>query len=87
MQVSALIGRVIFVGAAASVYCNGNVFEEQMCYVEDATGQTGVQVWNTEVDALEVGKKYKILSLSTREFRGNKFVTTTKNTRVLEVSP
>ncbi|ROI42822.1 hypothetical protein DPX16_7099, partial [Anabarilius grahami] len=86
-HVGVLVARAAFVSATTeSVTYYGNILEKQTCYLKDATGKIKAQLWDTHIGAIQLGKTYRLSNLSTREFRGDVYVTTTRQNEVQEVA-
>ena len=48
----------------------------QELMVADSTGSTRLTVWENEINTMEKGKSYHLQNVSVREFKGNKFLST-----------
>lgn len=62
----------------------GAKVETQTCYVQDATGQVKLQLWAGQIGQVLCGHSYRMRNLSTREYVGSIFLTTTRNTEIVE---
>lgn len=65
----------------------GRQLETQSVTVEDAGGKIRLQLWESQVGVALFGKTYKFCNLSTREFNGEFFLTTTRQTTIEEARP
>jgi hypothetical protein len=65
----------------------GRHLETQSAQAEDATGRIKLQLWEDQIGMLSYGKSYRFTSLTTREFDGELFLTTTKETEIEEIPP
>ncbi|KAI2646309.1 Single-stranded DNA binding protein Ssb [Labeo rohita] len=87
-HVGEVTGRIVhLMTATENVEVQGRQLETQSVLVEDASGKVRVQLWESQVGLVLFGKTYKFHNLSTREYQGELFVTTTRQTTVEEVRP
>ncbi|RXN20122.1 hypothetical protein ROHU_025160 [Labeo rohita] len=86
-HVGELTGQTVHLRASTEmVEIQGRQVETQSVMLQDASGTIRVQLWETQVGVVSFGKTYKFIQLSTREFQGELFLTTTRETTVEAVS-
>ncbi|RXN14947.1 hypothetical protein ROHU_028415 [Labeo rohita] len=86
-QVGELTGRIVHLRASTEmVEIQGRQVEMQSVMLQDASRTIRVQLWESQVGVVSFGKTYKFTKLSTREFQGELFLTTTRETTVEAVS-
>lgn len=79
--------KVMHVSSAPeTVDVKGVPVEMQSCYIADHTDRIKVQLWETQVGALVRGQSYDITNVSTREFGGDLYLTTTRSSELKEVA-
>ncbi len=80
--------KAVHVGSANEiVQMRGVPVEMQTCYIADQTAPIKLQLWETQVGALETGKSlHYINNVSTREFGGDLYLTATRSTEMKEVA-
>ncbi|KAL0148848.1 hypothetical protein M9458_055857, partial [Cirrhinus mrigala] len=86
--VGEVTGRIAhLMTATQNVEVRGRHLETQSVLVEDVSGKIRVQLWESQEGLVLFGKTYKFNNLSTREYQGELFVTTTRQTTIEEVRP
>ncbi len=66
-------------------WLQGRQVETQSVIIEDGSGKIRLQLWESQVGMVLFGKTYTFSNLSTREFSGELFVTTTRQTSIEQV--
>ncbi|KAF4114196.1 hypothetical protein G5714_004419 [Onychostoma macrolepis] len=80
--------RIVHLKAGTdNVELQGRPVETQSVIVQDGSGKIRLQLWESQVGQALFGKTYKFSNLSTREFNGELFVTTTRQTSIEQVGP
>ncbi len=69
----------------AGTELQGRQVETQSVIIEDGSGKIRLQLWESQVGMVLFGKTYTFSNLSTREFSGELFVTTTRQTSIEQV--
>ena len=60
---------------------------KQDVIVGDSSGSVRVTVWEKEIGSIEKGKSYRMTGMMVREFRGRKFLSTSKaNSKIEPIS-
>ncbi|XP_026109895.1 uncharacterized protein LOC113082483 [Carassius auratus] len=87
-HIGEVTGRIVHLRAGTdNVEFQGRQLETQSVIFEDASGKIRLQLWESQVGVVLFGKTYKFSNLSTREFQGELFVTTTRQSTIEEVGP
>jgi len=60
--------------------------EVKTCIIGDLTGTILMSLWDSQIDAVKIGRTYEFTNLSTREFNGKTNLTTTRNTKIPQQS-
>lgn len=72
--------------ATEMVEVMGANVETQTCYVQDSSGNIKLQLWAGQIGLVLCGQSYQMRNLSTREYLGSVFLTTTRNTEIVAIS-
>lgn len=69
------------------VEMRGANMETQTCYVQDSSGHINLhlQLWVGQIGLVLCGHSYLIRNLSTQEYLASVFLTTTRNTEIVEI--
>ncbi|CAM4574105.1 unnamed protein product [Leuciscus chuanchicus] len=59
--------------------------ESQICYVQVSSGHMKLQSWAGQIGLVVSGHSYQMRNLSTREYLGSVFLTTTRKTEIVEI--
>lgn len=71
--------------ATEMVQIMGADVETRICYVQDSSGHMKLQLWAAQIGKVVRGHSYLMRNLSTREYLGCVFLTTTRNTEIVQI--
>lgn len=87
-QIGLITGRIVHLNVRTkNVEYQGRQLETKTSILEDITGKIKVQLWEDQVGSVSYGETYQFTNLTTREFKGELFLTTTKDTIIEKVQP
>ncbi len=82
-QIGEVTGHIVHLKAGTEL--QGRQVETQSVIIEDGSGKIRLKLWESQVGMVLFGKTYTFSNLSTREFSGELFVTTTRQTSIEQV--
>ncbi|KAL7396420.1 hypothetical protein ABVT39_005523 [Epinephelus coioides] len=79
-------GKVLAMGSSPKTIQRWGVESNMLSIIiADESAQIKLQLWDSQISAVKMHTSYAFTKLSVREYEGEKFLTTTKNSAIVEI--